>query len=279
VTIRLLTWPGSEDPFSTSNTANEVTKMESTAAALSLLLTNISHIHDASDVVALANTLSQELSQDTVSNLHRLTLDYIWSTLPPQHFPSPPPQDGNRDQKQQMLDLLHKWALSTPIQRALTTQMSFSRGEPATVTYQNAWLLLSLRHTLFLSMMAINNPTSEAGSPDVPITLLAVVEWLLEFLSELLDELIKVSGKADAGMTMDEVAKKISELIFALPLILTIYGSLHDGSLPAAWTLWLAYLPSTATKSPVPTNQISTFIGHGTAHKRVLLAIWLSSLA
>jgi len=185
--------------------------MESIAAALSVLLTNTSHIHDASDVVALANTLSRRLPQDTVSDLHRLTLDHIWSTMPPQHFPSPPPPEGNREQKQQMLDLLHKWALSTSIQRALTTQMSFARGQPASITYQNSWLLLSLRHTLFLSMMATNNSSSEPGSADVPITLFAAVEWVLDFLGELLDELIRISGQADAGLTIDEVARNISE--------------------------------------------------------------------
>ena len=177
---------------------------------MSLLLTNTSHIHDASDVVALADSLSHKLSQNTVSDLHRLTLDHIWSTLPPQHFPSPPPPDGQQEKKQQMLDLLHRWALTHPIQRALATQISFSRGQPASVTYQNAWLLLSLRHTLWLSIMAINS-SSEPGSPDVPITLSAVVEWLLDFLSEMLDELVKASGQADGTRTMDENAAIMSE--------------------------------------------------------------------
>jgi len=228
VTIRLLTWPGTEDLFSTSHAANEVTKIESTAASLSLLLTNTSHIHDASDVVALANTLSRKLPHDTVGDLHRLTLDHVWSTLPPQHFPSPPPPEGDRVQKQQMLDLLQKWALSTPIQRALTTQMSFARGQPASVMYQNAWLLLSLRHTLFLCMMAINSPSHETGSSDVPITLVAVVEWFLDFLGEMLDELITASGQANAERTIDEVAGIMSELPYDTlqPTTSSITGSL-----------------------------------------------------
>jgi len=225
VTVRLLTLPGNALPFSTSHTANEDTKIESTAAALSLLLTNTSHIHDASDVVALANSLTPKLPQDSVDDLHRLTLDHIWSTLPPPHFPSPPPPDGNRELKQQMLDLLHKWALSTPIQRALTTQMSFSRGQPASVTYQNAWLLLSLRHTLFLSMMAVNSSNSEMGSSDVPITLVAVVEWLLDFLGEMLEELVRASGQVNEEKTVDEVAGIMSELSSPLSLKLMIWYS------------------------------------------------------
>lgn len=209
--VRLLSWPGSEDPFSTSQSADEVTKTESTAAAMSLLLTNTSHIHDASDVVALANSQSPKLSQNTVSDLHRLTLDHIWSTIPPQHFPSPPPPEGQKEQqKQQMLNLLHGWALSAPIQRALATQMSFSRGQPASVTSQNAWLLLSLRHTLCLSMWATNSP-SDTGSSDVPITLVAVVEWFLDFLGEMLDELVTASEQAGRTRTVNEVAGGMSE--------------------------------------------------------------------
>jgi len=60
-------------------------------------------------------------------------------------------------------------------------------------------------------MMATNNSSSEPGSADVPITLFAAVEWVLDFLGELLDELIRISGQADAGLTIDEVARNISE--------------------------------------------------------------------
>jgi len=61
-------------------------------------------------------------------------------------------------------------------------------------------------------MMAINSPSSETGSSEVPITLVAVVEWFLDFLAEMLDELIRVSGQANAERTIDEVAGIMSEL-------------------------------------------------------------------
>jgi hypothetical protein len=60
-------------------------------------------------------------------------------------------------------------------------------------------------------MMAVNSPNSETGSADVPITLVAVVEWFLDFLSEMLEEMIVVYGQAGERRTMDEVAGSISE--------------------------------------------------------------------